>query len=518
MIRIPTRAKAYFQIAGCLIYRQLTDLRAVRVELALAKPGRYRALAQRLPETSCGCPKRRQLKMAEKVKAGAVSASCSCGCNGSMALHRQTLGMAMSASDYSGVENYSDRLIETTVLNAMIPDGLQRRKFLQAVGASTALAAIAQSFPLGTTKAIAQDALKPEKSKLNLGFVPITCTTPLLLAHAMGEYRKEGLDVSLMRTPGWALVRDKLINAEFDASHIVLALPLTMTLGVGAPATNTFVSSIQNVNGNAITLHVKHKDRRNPRDWKGFKFGIPHEQSMHAMLLRYYLAENGLDPDRDVELRVFPPPDSVANMASGNLDGMLFAEPWGQRAVFEGIGFLHMLTRDIFEDHPCCVLSVTEKFITTNPNSYGATYRAVVRATEFADKIENRQQVAELLAPANYLNQPKTVLEQVMLGRYADGLGSIVEVPQRIGFKAFPYESTAIWLLTQLRRWNMIPANIDYQAIAQKVFLATDAKKRMDEMGFATPVSPRIQHTIMGRVFDPAFPNEYVNSFAIKRT
>ena len=130
----------------------------------------------------------------------------------------------------------------------------------------------------------------------------------------------------------------------------------------------------------------------------------------------------------------------------------------------------------------------------------------------------NRQQVAELLAPANYLNQPKTVLEQVMLGRYADGLGSIVEVPQRIGFKAFPYESTAVWLLTQLRRWNMIPADIDYRAIAQKVFLATDAKKRMDEMGFATPASPMVKHTIMGKVFDPAFPNEYVNNFAIKRT
>ena len=456
--------------------------------------------------------------MADELKAGALSASCSCGCDGSMALHRRTLGSAMSVGDYSGVENYSDRIVETTILNAIIPDGLQRRTFIQAVGASTALAAIARVFPLGTTKAIAQEALKLEKRKLNLGFVPITCTTPLLLAHAMGEYQKEGLDVSLIRTPGWALVRDKLINAEFDASHIVLALPLTMTLGLGAPATDTFVSSVQNVNGNAITLHVKHKDRRDPRAWKGFKFGIPHEQSMHAMLLRYYLAENGLDPDHDVELRVFPPPDSVANMASGNLDGMLFAEPWGQRAVFEGVGFLHMLTRDIFEDHPCCVLSVTEKFISENPNSYGAMYRSVVRATEFADKAENRKQVAELLSPANYLNQPKTVLEQVLVGRYADGLGSVVDVPQRIGFKAFPYESTAVWLLTQLRRWNMVPADVDYQAIAKKVFLATDATKRMHEMGFATPASSMIKHTIMGKVFDPAFPQAYVDNFAIKRT
>ena len=291
-----------------------------------------------------------------------------------------------------------------------------------------------------------------------------------------------------------------------------------MTMGISAPPTNTYVASIQNVNGNAITLHVKHKNRRDPKDWKGFKFGIPHEQSMHAMLLRYYLAEHGLDPDRDVEMRVYPPPDSVSNMAAGNLDGMLFAEPWGQRAVFEGIGFLHMLTRDIFEDHPCCALSVTDKFIKESPNSYGAMYRAVVRATEFADKAENRKKVAELMAPAGYLNQPQTVLEQVLLGRYADGLGSIVDVPQRIGFKAFPYESTGVWLLTQLRRWNMVPADIDYQKIAQKVFLATDAKKRMADLGFDVPASTTIKHTIMGKVFDPSSPQAYVDSFAIKRT
>jgi nitrate/nitrite transport system substrate-binding protein len=295
-------------------------------------------------------------------------------------------------------------------------------------------------------------------------------------------------------------------------------MPMTMTMGVGSPAVNTYVSSVQNVNGNAITLHIKHKDRRDPKTWKGFKFGIPHEQSMHAMLLRYYLSEAGIDPDRDVELRVYPPPDSVANMAAGNLDGMLFAEPWGQRAVFEGIGFLHLLTRDIFENHPCCVVSVSDKFITESPNSYGAMYRAVVRATEFADKMENRAKIAELLAPVAYLNQPQTVLEQVLLGRYADGLGSVVNAPQRIGFKPFPYVSTGVWLLTQLRRWNMVPAGIDYQVIAEKVFLATDAAKRMREMGFDVPPSPMIKHVIMGREFDPHFPQAYVDSFPIKRS
>jgi nitrate/nitrite transport system substrate-binding protein len=442
---------------------------------------------------------------------------CKCGCEGAMEHHRASLGSAMTASDYVGFEKYSDRLVETTLINTLFPHVPTRRAFLKSVGSATALAAMAQFFSLDTMKALALEAPKPEKTKLNVGYVPITCTVPLLLAHAMGEYQKEGLDVNLARTPAWALVRDKLINAEFDASHLVLALPMTMSLGVGSPATPTHVPIIQNVNGNAITLHIKHKDRRNPKDWKGFKFGIPHEQSMHAMLLRYYLADAGLDPDRDVELRVYPPPDSVANMASGNLDGMLFAEPWGQRAVYEGVGFLHHLTRDIFPDHPCCVVSVTDKLLNEAPNSFGALYRSVVRATEYADKAENRKYVAELLAPRAYLNQPQTVLEQVLVGRYADGLGQVMDVPDRIGFRAFPYESTAVWLLTQLRRWNMVPADIDYVQVAKKVFMATEAEKRMKDMGFAVPPSAMIEHTIMGKTFDPTAPQAYLNSFAIRR-
>lgn len=440
------------------------------------------------------------------------NALCRCGCHA-----RDSASHVPETETHSSADGV-DRIIEETVLKAIIPNALQRRAFLKAVGSATAMAAVAQFFPLADSKALASEGSKLEKTELNVGYVPITCTVPILLAHAMGEYQSEGLDVNLARTPGWALVRDKLINEEFDATHLVLAMPMTMSMGIGSVPINTYVSTIQNVNGNAITLHVKHKDNQDPKNWKGFKFGVPHDQSMHAMLLRYYLAEHGLDPDNDVELRVYPPPDSVANLASGNLDGMLFAEPWGQRAVFEGYGFLHKLTRDIFEDHPCCVLSVTDKFVTEAPNSYGAMFRAVVRATEFADKKENRKKVAELLAPAAYLNQPQTVLEQVLLGRYADGLGNIVEEPDRIGFKAFPYESTAIWLLTQLRRWNMIPEGTDYASVAKKVFLATDATKRMQEMSLSPPPSPLIKHTILGREFDPSTPQEYVDSFEIRRT
>lgn len=453
-----------------------------------------------------------------KVNNAGALPGCPCGAHSSMQEHHDELGAAMRPQDYVGAEQHIDRSVETAVLRTLFPESGARRKLLSAVGAGTLLAAIGQFFPLRQAQAFARESLPLEKSKLTLGFVPITCTVPMLLAEARGEYAKEGLSVSLVRTSGWPLARDNLANGNYDASHMVLAMPLTMTLGIGSPKVKTYTSIVQNINGDALALHVKHKDKRDPKSWKGFRFGIPHDHSVHAMLLRYYLAEHGLDPDKDVELRVFPPPDSVANMASGNLDGMFFAEPWNQRAVFEGVAFLQTLSADIFPGHPCCVLSVTEKFITENPNTYGAMFRAVARAGAYADVYENRGEVAELLAPKEYLNQPLTVLQQVLLGRYADGLGNIVERKDRIGFKSFPYESTGMWLLTQLKRWNMVPKNVDVAAVAKEVFLATDARKRLKELGLDAPATSTLKHRIMGKEFDPARAEAYLNSFAIRRT
>lgn len=447
-----------------------------------------------------------------------LTPSCPCGGHSSMQEHRDELGSAMRPQDYLGEEQYIDRSVEAAVLHTLFPEANARRKLLSAVGAGTLLAAIGQSFPLAAAQSIAKDRPALEKKKLTLGFVPITCTVPMLLAEARGDYAKEGLSVNLVRTPGWPLVRDNLVNGNYDASHLVLGMPLTMTLGAGSPKVKTYTSIVQNINGDALAMHIKHKDKRDPKSWKGFRFGIPHVHSIHAMLLRYYLAEHGLDPDKDVDLRVFPPPDSVANMASGNLDGMFFAEPWNQRAVYEGVAYLQILSADIFPGHPCCVLSVTEKFITENPNTYGALFRSVARAGAHADVYENRSEIAELLAPKEYLNQPLQVLKQVLLGRYADGLGNILERKDRIGFKSFPHESTGVWLLTQLKRWNLVPKDVDVMAVATEVFRATDARKRLKEMGMASPANSMGKHRIMGKDFDPSRAEAYLSSFAIRST
>jgi hypothetical protein len=161
---------------------------------------------------------------------------------------------------------------------------------------------------------------------------------------------------------------------------------------------------VENINGQAITLSVKHKDKRDPKAWKGFKFAVPFDYSMHNYLLRYYVAEHGLDPDKDIQIRAVPPPEMVANLRADNIDGFLAPDPVNQRAVYDGVGFIHTLTKDIWEGHPCCAFAASKEFVTQYPNTYRTLLKAIMEATAFATKPENRKQIAEAIAPANYLN------------------------------------------------------------------------------------------------------------------
>jgi nitrate/nitrite transport system substrate-binding protein len=403
-------------------------------------------------------------------------------------------------------------------MRKIFPHDASRRAFLKAVGASTALAAISQFFPLKTASEVFAQGGAIEKKELKVGFIPITCGTPIIMAEPMGFYKRHGLDVEVIKTAGWAVIRDKTVNKEYDAAHMLSPMPIAITLGVGSNAIPYTVPAIENINGQAITLAIKHKDKRDPKQWKGFKFAVPFDYSMHNYLLRYYLAEHGLDPDTDVQIRSVPPPEMVANLRAENLDGYLGPDPMNQRAVYDGVGFLHVLSKDLWEGHPCCVFSASREFVTQMPNTYAALLKSILDATAFASKPENRKQIAEAIAPPNYINQPVTVLEQILTGTFADGLGKVQRVPNRVDFDPFPWESFAVWIMTQMKRWGQIKGDVDYAGVAKQVYLATDTARLMNEVGLKPPTATSKSFSVMGKAFDPAKPDDYIKSFKIRRT
>jgi nitrate/nitrite transport system substrate-binding protein len=443
---------------------------------------------------------------------------CSCGRHASQIEHERDAAPAMQCAPVENEEKRYEGVVASAIVRAMFPKDAARRAFLKSVGASTALAALSQFFPLKTATELFAAAGPIEKKDLKVGFIPITCATPIIMAKPMGFYEKHGLNVDVIKTAGWAVVRDKTINKEYDAAHMLSPMPIAITMGAGSRPIPYTMPAVENINGQAITLAVKHKDKRDPKSWKGFKFAVPFDYSMHNYLLRYYVAEHGIDPDQDIQIRAVPPPEMVANLRADNIDGFLAPDPVNQRAVYDGVGFIHILSKDIWDRHPCCAFAASKEFVTGTPNTYAALLKAIIDATAFATKPENRKQIAAAIAPANYLNQPVTVVEQVLTGTFADGLGNIKKVPDRIDFDPFPWESFAVWIMTQMKRWGQVKGDIDYKKVAQEVYLATDTAKLMKEVGLTPPTATSKSFVVMGKTFDPGKPEDYIKSFKIKRT
>ncbi|MCI9868391.1 ABC transporter substrate-binding protein [Rhizobium skierniewicense] len=435
-----------------------------------------------------------------------LSTRCDCGKHADQGSHDKAI---------SGNRHLKE-VTENALLKAAFPKTLERRAFLQAVGKASALAALNSILPVNWATQAFADTAPLEKTDVKIGFIPITCATPIIMAEPMGFFKKQGLDAQVVKTAGWAVMRDKTINREYDAAHMLAPMPLALTLGLGSDPNPFVVPAIENVNGQAICLALKHKDNRNPKNWKGFRFAIPFEFSNHNYLLRYYLAEHGIDPKTDVELRVIAPPDMVANLRAGNIDGFLAPDNVVQRAVYDQIGFIHILSKEIWNGHPCCSFSLSKSVLTEMPNTSAAMMRAILEATAYASKQENRKEIAAAIAPANYLNQPLTVVEQVLTGTYADGLGNIITDPDRVTFDPFPWQSYAVWTLTQMKRWGQIKQDIDFQAVAKSVYLETDAARLMKEQGLVPMSGATKDFTVMGKSFDPNEPEAYLASFAIK--
>ena len=438
------------------------------------------------------------------------------------ALHRSDCGCGVhGGQEVSSVARSEEELcrsaVESAVVRAVFPSGTTRRALIGTIGKAALLGAVSEFLPLANAIEAFAANTPIDIQSARVGFIPITCATPLVLAGAMGIYPKYGLRVELVKTPGWAVIREKAYNKEYDAAHMLAPMPIAMTLGLGGPAAPFTIPALENINGQAITLHVKHKAKGNPRDWKGFKFGVPFEYSMHNYLLRYYLAEHGVDPDKDVQIAAVPPPQSVAKLTAGELDGYLMPDPFNQRAVYDKVGFIHLLSKEIWDGHPCCAFAVSKEFAMYRPFATKALLKAIIEATAYVKQAANRQQAAEFIAAEAYLNQPLKVVEQVLTGKFSDGLGNEHNVPDRIDFDPFPWRSFAVWILTQMKRWGQIKEDLNYAQVAEQVYRSTDIEQLMRQFKLATPPTAYKKFAVMGKEFDPEKPDEYVASFAIKK-
>jgi len=395
-----------------------------------------------------------------------------------------------------------------------------RRQFLQNVAVGAALVSLASCTQQSQSEQSA-DADPPlpaaggiEKPDLKVAFLPITCATPIIMSDPLGFYEKHGLNVSLMKYASWSVVRDAAIAGELDAYHMLAPMPITMSLGLGSSPFQVKLASIENTNGQGIAVAKKHLGQVNgPADFKGMTIGIPYDYSNHNLLLRYYLASGGLDPDNDVKLIVLPPPDAIAKMSTGQIDAFILPDNFTQRVVFDDIGFIHLLTKELWPGHPCCAFVASQDWIGEYPNTFRALNKAIIDGANYANNPANRKEIAAAIAPREYLNQPVEVLEAVMTGTFEDGQGNLREVPDRINFDPYPWKSFASWISTQLVRWDYMPTEkANYDEIGQQIFLTDLARELSEELGGDPPQElTRVENLKFGE-FDPSQPEAYLKA------
>ena len=406
---------------------------------------------------------------------------------------------------------------------------ISRRDVLKAAGAGALLAGVPAGWAGGV---YASDA--PESPKVRLGIIALTDCSSIVMAHELGLFKKHGIESTISKEASWAVIRDRLTLGENQATHMLIGMPYASTMGLaGAPVKPMIIPMYLNRNGQAISLGKALLDKgvKTPQQLKPLvleakakgtpmTFAMTYPPGTHAMWIRYWLGSGDINPDRDVTLITIPPAQMIANMKVGKMDGFCVGEPWGARAIADGIGFTAITSQQMWKDHPEKVLAFTEEYASKNPRTVRAVMRAVVEASQWIDKLENRTRMAEVVGQAQYVNAAKEVILGRMLGDYEYGDGRKEKDKFYMiffdRFTNFPQKSHGVWWLTQFRRWGMVKEPPDYKGLVDRVHRPDIFREVAKGMGVETPREDMKKETLFdGITFDPAEPEKYAKGFAV---
>jgi nitrate/nitrite transport system substrate-binding protein len=408
---------------------------------------------------------------------------------------------------------------------------LSRRRFLQVSGG--AVGALLAGLPRGWVGGVYASE-GPEHPQVRFGIIALTDCSSIVMAHELGLFRKYGIESTISKEASWAVIRDRLTLGENHATHMLYGMPYASSMGLlGSPKKPMVIPFCLNHNGQAITLAtsllaqgVKTPQALKPladaaqRAGDPLSFAMTFPPGTHAMWMRYWLASGGIHPDKDVTLITIPPPQMVANMKVGKMHGFCVGEPWNARAIADGIGFTAITTQQLWRDHPEKVLAFTAEFADRNPRTVKAILRAMLEASQYIDRMENRPHVAAVVARPQYINCDAAIILDRLQGQYDYGDGRREQDPLYMTFydrdTNFPWKSHGVWWLSQFRRWGMVGPEVEYTAIVDRVHRPDIYREVAREMSIAAPAEDLKAETLFdGVAFDPTAPEQYARSFSV---
>jgi nitrate/nitrite transport system substrate-binding protein len=368
---------------------------------------------------------------------------------------------------------------------------------------------------------------------VKLGFIPLTDCSPLVMAKELGLFKKYGVEVVLTKETSWANVRDKILTGELDGAHCLYSMPFSVYTGVGGKEGSLMkIAMMLNVNGQAITLSkdfcgkvgFKQMNKVTPvvaaklKAEKEVTFAMTFPGGTHDLWLRNWMSLAGLN-QKAVKIITIPPPQMVANMKVGNMDGYCVGEPWGGVAVKQGIGFTQIATQDMWKDHPEKALVVNNEFSTKHKSDLVKVMKAVMEACKWLDVPANRKKAAAIIGKAPYVNAPADVIEARLMGDYNLGCNQGVEIYDndfmlfhKGGAVNFPRKSHGIWALAQYVRFGYLKEEPNYKAIAEKIVMDDLYKEVAASMKIKVPTDDMkpFSLTMDKTVFDPNNPTAYL--------
>ncbi|TGD99089.1 CmpA/NrtA family ABC transporter substrate-binding protein [Methylobacterium nonmethylotrophicum] len=418
-----------------------------------------------------------------------------------------------------------------------------RRGLLKGAAGALSLAAASRvALPGG---AFAQGA-GPEVKGAKLGFIALTDAAPLFVAKEKGYFAKYGMpDVEVLKQASWGTTRDNLVLGSegngIDGAHILTPMPYLISAGrvtqnnVPVPM---YILARLNLAGQCISVAKEHMGDKVALDAKPFKAALERKKASgksvkaamtfpggtHDLWIRYWLAAGGIDPDKDIETIVVPPPQMVANMKVGTMDCFCVCEPWNEQLITQGIGYTALTTGELWKDHPEKALGMRASWVDKHPNAAKALLAAVMEAQAWCDKPENRDELAGIVAKRQWINVPATDVVKRMKGEFDYGDGrKVSNSPHIMKYWAdnasYPYKSHDLWFITEDIRWGKFDPQTDSKALIEKVNREDIWREVAKGMGIAAPTSTsRGKETFFdGKVFDPADPAAYLNSLGIKK-
>jgi nitrate/nitrite transport system substrate-binding protein len=410
---------------------------------------------------------------------------------------------------------------------------ISRRSLLQRSSVA-GLGALLSGLPKGWVgSAYADDS--PEVADLKMGIIALTDCSPIVIAHEKGIFKKYGINSTVSKEASWAVIRDKITTGENQATHMLLGMPIASTMGIGGAAVKEMVVPwLLNRNGQGITLANKFKGKvaADPKALKPFvdeakaagtplTFAMTFPTGTHAMWLRYYLAAGGINPDSDITLTTIPPPQMVANMKVGKMDGYCVGEPWNARAIADDVGYTSVATQEIWKNHPEKVFAFTKEFAEKNPKTVKAALKALQEASIWLDDLGNRKEQVDIISKPSYVNCPPEIIYSRLMGELDYGDGRTTKDENYMIFSGrncnYPQPKYVKWWLSQFRRWGLVEGAPDYDGISAAVAGTTLYEEAMKEIGYTGGVLDNSTDTFMdGAIFDPTKPEEFALSAAIK--